>query len=638
MRNKGTLFIAPAILAMLLASCANYHVRKGDQAMELLSYAKAEAHYAKAQRPGADRDLLLKMARTEVKQNKLEQAGRHYAQAETMGALAGDDAYAYGRILMANAEYGQAEGFLVRAWQDQPEKREIAELVGACQGYRSFYEDSSRFRVHQVQTAGLANAYSAVPFGNGILFTGQRDPGLEKKDPWSGHSFADLYTMPLGRNWESDTPATLKGSVNGPYHEGPAALSADAGTLYFTRSNYYGGKLLKDEGNMSGLKLFKATLQENGQWGQISEFKYNSDNYSIGHPALSADGKTLYFTSDMPGGHGGKDLWYCTNWGQGWEPPVNMGPTINTAGDEMFPTVVGDALYFSSTGHANMGGLDIFETHREGAYWSDPRNMGYPVNSNRDDFGFWLDSTGTRGLLSSARTGTDWIYGIDVLPPNFAVEVTVVDAETGAPVPHALVALQNLAELMTLQDTADAYGKFRSPAEANRVYNVYVEAPGMMAQSMWLSTVGLGKSTTLRASMELQPIVLDKPIVVPNIYYDYDKWDIRPDAAVELDKLARVFLDNPHLTFELGSHTDSRGSDVYNLVLSDARARSAVDYLVRKGVPHDRLIARGYGETQPVNRCVNGVQCTEEEHQANRRTQFKILAKDQASSTKDPLP
>src|SRR5690606_3518454 len=155
-------------------------------------------------------------------------------------------------------------------------------------------------------------------------------------------------------------------------------------------SNYYGRKLLKDKDNMSNLKLFRATRGENGEWGDISEFRYNSDRYSIGHPALSADGKTLYFTSDMPGGLGGKDLWQTMDISMGWGTPVNMGPTINTRGDEMFPTVVGDALYFSSTGHNNMGGLDIFETHREGQFWSEPQNMGYPVNTTRDDLGLWL--------------------------------------------------------------------------------------------------------------------------------------------------------------------------------------------------------------------------------------------------------
>ncbi|HMN04415.1 MAG TPA: OmpA family protein [Flavobacteriales bacterium] len=630
MRSNRTPFPLLALAALTWASCASYHVKRGDQAMALLAYSKADEHFNKALKQGQDRSILLRAAVAEAKQNKIEQAAAHYAAAEQQAPLIGQDAYDYGRLLMAQGQYDQAHGLLRRAWDELPERKDVAELIGACEGYLSFYSDSAKYGAHPLEFSGVASAYAAVPHGNGLLFTGQRPANTAKRDPWSGQSFADLYTIEVDGEGNAGTPNLLRGTVNGPYHEGPAVVSPDGKSLYFTRSNYYGNKLLKDQENISNLKLFRATLLENGEWGNISEFPYNSDRYSVGHPALSNDGNTLYFTSDMPGGRGGKDLWYCTNLGTGWAAPVNMGPTINTAGDEMFPTVVGDAFYFSSTAHENMGGLDIFETHREDEYWSEPRNMGYPINSTRDDLGLWLDGTGTHGFLSSARAGNDWIYRITIRPPTFALEGTIVNAETGEPVPHALVILQNIADLMHLEVTTDADGHFQFDLDANRAYIIRAEARGLLSQSTMLGTVGMGISTTLRTNLRLHPNVPDKPIVVPNIFYDYDKWDIRPDAARELDKLAQVFLDNPGLTFELGSHTDSRGSDLYNLVLSDARARSAVDYLVRKGVPQERLVARGYGETMLVNKCSNGVSCTEEEHQANRRTEFKVLAPDNA--------
>ena len=632
MRSINSLFPIMAVGVVLFSSCANYHVRKGEQAMDMLSYTKAEKHFEKALKQKQDRSLLLRAAETEAKQNKVEEAVVHYAAADKVAPLTGDDAFQYGKLLMGLGKYGQAEPFLIRALEERPERRDAAELIGACQGFRSFYDDSSRYVVTLLPMQGVATAYSAIPFAGGLLFAAQREGAMGKRDPWTGLSFTDLYQVNLASDGLPDSPTLLMGAVNGPYHEGSAAVSPDGRTLYFTRSNYYGRKLLKDKDNMSNLKLFRATLGENGEWGNISEFGYNSDGYSVGHPALSKDGKTLYFTSDMPGGLGGKDLWYTSDIGMGWGTPVNMGPIINTSGDEMFPSVVGDALYFSSTGHNNMGGLDIFETHREGEYWSEPQNMGYPVNSTRDDFGLWLDSTGTKGFLSSSRSGTDQIHALSIHPPVFAVEGIITNVKTGEAIPGAMVTLRNLSTKAETMVTADADGRFHFDLEPNTPYVIVADADDMLSQSTSVSTVGLGLTTTLRADLQLEPLIVDKPMAVPNIYYDYDKWDIRPDAAVELNKLARIFLDNPTITFELSSHTDSRGGDMYNLVLSDARAKSAVDYLERQGVPAERLVAKGYGETMLVNGCSNGVKCTEEEHQANRRTEFKVLSRNSSDS------
>jgi outer membrane protein OmpA-like peptidoglycan-associated protein/tetratricopeptide (TPR) repeat protein len=634
MRTSTHTPLATLAIAFLLGSCASMQVRKGDQAMALLAFSKAEQHYDKALKHIQDRELLVKAAEAEHRQNKVDEAAAHYAAAEALAPLHGEDALQYGRLLMGQGRYEQAEPLLLRALQEMPERHGLAELIGACQGYRSFYTDSSRYTIAPLELAGVASAYSPTPYPGGLLFAGQRNEGaMGNRDPWSGLSFTDLYHVSIAKDGSVGIPEALKSPVNGPYHEGAAALSADGHTLYFTRNNYYGGrKLVKDDKNISNLKLFRATLDADGNWGDIREFGANNDTYSLGLPALSEHPKRLYFTSDMPGGIGGKDLWYVEDLGTGWGQPVNMGPSINTAGDEMFPTVVGDALYFSSTGHNNMGGLDIFETHEQDDHWSEPKNMGYPINSTGDDFGMWLDSTGTNGYLSSSRSGIDRIYKLTVNPPVFALEGRVTNASTGGPLAGARITLQ---DRITLKDTViqtDANGNFRFDLSPGTAYQVTAAKEDMLAQSTSLSTIGLGLSTVLHANMALNPVVIDKPIVIPNIYYDYDKWDIRPDAAVELDRVAKIFLDNPDLTFELSAHTDSRGGDTYNLVLSDARANSAVDYLIRHGVPADRLVAKGYGETMLVNHCANGVKCTEEEHQANRRTEFKVISRKTSSA------
>ncbi|MBK9421057.1 MAG: OmpA family protein [Flavobacteriales bacterium] len=595
--------------------------------MAVLAYADAQSFYERVLAHGPDRHASLGAAEAARKQNLLDAAATHYQEAEALEPLAGDAAYQYGRLLMGLGDFLNAEQLLVRSVPDLPERKVAVDLIGSCQGYRSFYSDSSRYAVSPLLLPGLATAFSPAPYRTGLMFTAATPANGNDLDPWNGLAFLDLYFAALLPGGDLGKWTPVQGTVNGPYHEGPAAISPDGRSLWFTRSNSNGTKLVKDQLHISNLNLYRAQLQANGDWDEAQPFAYNNDSYSVGQPALSPDGKTLYFTSDMPGGLGGKDLWRSRNNGIGWEPPVNMGPTINTAGDEMFPTTVGNSLYFSSTGHTNMGGLDIFETHLEGPWWSEPQNMGYPVNTTRDDLGLWLDSTSTSGYFSSSRSGTDQLYSLKVQPPLFFAEGKVTNARTGEPLPGVLLTMHDLDKGTDTTFTSGADGRFHIAMAPNTDHRLMADREGMLSQSRPLSTKGLGLSTTVQANIQMEPIPMAQPIIVADIFYDYDKWDIRPDAAVELDKVAVIFTDNPKFYFELGSHTDSRGGDTYNLVLSDARAKSAVDYLVRHGVDPDHITAKGYGETIPVNGCVNNVPCTEVQHQANRRTEFKVVEK-----------
>ncbi|MFT3886414.1 MAG: OmpA family protein [Flavobacteriales bacterium] len=620
--------ILPSLLcaAVLLSSCADHHIHKGDQAYALMAYAKAERHYTRAKDKLAERAVLLRAADAARRQNHMPQAAELYQKAEALGVLSGDDAFRYGQALMATGRTQEAEQHFLSVLQERPEDRAAQDLYASCAGYRSFYADTTHFTVSELPLPGISTCFSAIPYKNGLVFAGEREAPGYKANPWNGMSFLDLYyaNKHTLANWDKAEP--LKGVVNGPYHEGPAVFSADGRTLYFTRSNYYKRKLNKDASDVSHLKLFRAQLDDHGEWSGLHEFAYNGETYSVGHPALSADGRTLYFASDMPGGFGGSDIWKCVDQGSGWGKPENLGAMVNTPGNELFPTVNGDALYFSSTAHDNMGGLDIFEMHPEGDHWSAPRNMNYPINTPHDDFAFVMDSTGKSGFISSDRNGRDRVHVFFLNEPTFMVEGFVTDDSTGLYLPNTLV---TLTDLVTDQDTSimtGADGKFNLKLAANRPYTVKAEHEGMLTRTQLVSTVGLTANTTLHADLRLTALELNKPIAVNNIYYDYDSWDIRPDAAIELDKVAKVFIDNPLLTFELSSHTDSRGGDTYNLVLSDARARSAVDYLIRKGVDPQRVTARGYGESMLMNRCSNGVKCTEEEHQANRRTEFRVTS------------
>jgi len=296
---------------------------------------------------------------------------------------------------------------------------------------------------------------------------------------------------------------------------------------------------------------------------------------------------------------------------------------INTPGNEVFPTINGNTLHFASTGHLNMGGLDIFETQLIDGKWTDPVNLLAPINSPKDDLHFVMDSTGKAGFLSSDRDGSDQIYAFTLYEPLFDLLGLAMDDE-GNYLADVTLTLTDRSTEEDLSTLSGPNGAFTFKLKPNRDYILRGTRDDMLTTSQHVSTKGLTRLDSVLAPLRLTRLRLGEAIAINNIYYDYDSWEIRYDAALELDKLARLFIENPKMSFELGSHTDSRGGDLYNLVLSDARANAAVNYLIQRGVDPDRITAKGYGEDRLVNGCSNGVHCTEAEHQANRRTEFTV--------------
>ena len=622
----------------VLSSCASYRMHKAEEAYSLMAYERAQKRFDRVLKHNTDRTTLIHCADACRRQNELETAALRYHRADSIAPLTSEDAFRYGQVLMGIGEEHKAESLFFRVLQEQPENAASLDLYGSCQGYNSFLKDSTGFVVNRLTLPGLRSVFSGIPWKKGLLVTGEIEKTRSGSNPWNGESFLDLFYSERKTmvTWLPAEP--LAGKVNGPYHEGPAVFAPEGRSLYFTRSNYYKHQLNKDGSNTSHLKLFRAVLDSSTQeWTDIREFAFNGEEFSVGHPALSATGKTLYFASDRPGGFGGSDIWRSHDNGYGWSVPENLGATVNTAGNELFPVINGEALYYSSTAHENMGGLDIFETHEQNGRWSDPKNMNYPVNTEHDDFSFVLDqrvditgSAAISGYLSSDRDGPDQVYTFWAVAPTFYVEGEVTDEQNHF-LPNSEV---TLAEMLTNEDTTvmtGPDGKFRFPLKPNTDYVVRVQSPDHLSQSQPLSTLGLTLSDTLHVAFKMTGLSVDQPMAINNIHYDYDKWEIRPDAARELDKLARIFLDNPQMSFELGAHTDSRGGDTYNLVLSDARSHSAVNYLIQQGVDPNRISAMGFGETMLVNKCRNGVKCDEEDHQANRRTEFKVTGINLAS-------
>ncbi|MBE8719312.1 hypothetical protein C4F40_01030 [Sphingobacterium sp. Ka21] len=474
----------------------------------------------------------------------------------------------------------------------------------------------------------------------GFIFVSEEDLSQSRRAGMTDKPYLRLFSAQETSNGDWSAPHLMHGPFNrGDYHIGPVSVQPDGEALYVTRT--YGGNASQRRRSAGNTWLtqhleLKIYDRADGAWLE-RDFPYNKvDSYSVGHAAFSRDGQLLYFVSDMPGGHGGADIWCCERRADGsWGLPYNAGAQINSPGDELFPYVYGnDSLFFASDGHVGMGGLDLFRAVGQRASFSKPVNLGFPLNSSADDFGFMLeadDATGSKGFLSSNRIGgmgSDDIYQFSYRKPQVHIwlDVSAQDKKSGAALPGTAVVLLDKQDRVHAQTTTDAQGRVKFTLEKNTAYVVKGEQKGYHLDTAPVAAVDPARDTTLYLHLMLQPIsTVGERFVLEDIYYDFDKYAIRPDAALVLDQLVSTLRSNPSLSIELSSHTDSRGTAAYNALLSQRRAQAAVDYLVQSGIARGRMRAKGYGETKPVNHCVDGMACSEEAHQANRRTEIEVL-------------
>lgn len=478
--------------------------------------------------------------------------------------------------------------------------------------------------------------FGAIEKNGTILFSSSRDKGIgiKRTYSWNQQPFLDLFELKKdGENYTE--PEKVKGDVNTRFHEGQIALSKDGKTMYFTRNNFFDGKKQKDDSGVNNLKIYKATLDDNGKWTNIKELPFNSNTYSVGHPSLTADGKTLYFSSDMPGGKGKADIYKVTVDGDNYGKPENLGDKINTEGNELFPFVHNDGnLFFSSDGLQGLGQLDIFTTvlDDEGNI-QEIINLGVPVNSPMDDFAFFLNDSGETGFISSNREGgkgDDDIYGFDRIPP-FSIKGVVTDAINKQPIKDAKVIIKDKDENIIADLLTDERGKYSIAADRETTYTVEVSHPKYQPEPSKMADTRNSKGKSfVQVDFELDPVQdvdILADINIENIYFDFDKYNIRNDAAIELEKIADLLLITyPQMEIEIGSHTDSRGSFKYNEALGIRRANSTYNYLVSRGIDPKRIKKHeGYGEYNLVNDCKDGIDCSEEAHQLNRRSVFTIL-------------
>ncbi len=633
MNTKFTTFVY-SILTLLLLGCTNYY-RKGNTNFSNLQYHAAIENYKKAIAKNDSPEAKIKLAESYRLVNDYQNADLVFSEVVKFPQINNSMYFDYGKVLMNKGDYETAKIWFNKYLRNSPNDIVAKMLLLSCGSVGQFMKDTTLYTLKNIPFVGLESKFAQVPFGNGIVFTASRIENEKSRiEPMLGNSFYDLYFSEKDKEGNWLAPYLLKGEMNGNYHEGPATFNKAQNVIYFTRSNYFNSEPIKNAKNENNLKLFSAKLVD-GNWVQLKELPFDSDDYSVGHPCLSADQKTLYFISDMTGGFGGTDIYYSVLNDTTWSKPENLGKEINTPGNEMFPFIAEDGtFYFSSNAHNNLGGLDVFATTYDAnaRKWLAVENLNYPVNSSKDDYAFVLDEKSKTGFLSSNRKKGDNIYEFTKNDPVFNVSGIVTLKGKGSPIKDALVTLkikvndtkENKIEVLT--DSKGAY-KFKLNPKTDYVINCSKE--NHFAQSSSLSTKGEKYSKDFVVNFQLDELIIDKPIVLENIYYDFDKYDIRADAAIELDKLVKILNDNPRIHIEMGSHTDCRGNDQYNEILSDNRAHAAVEYLVSQGIVASRLTYKGYGETVLVNNCKDGVRCSEQDHQKNRRTEFKVIKIDQ---------
>jgi len=493
-----------------------------------------------------------------------------------------------------------------------------------------------KYTVANAEKLNSSNSeFSPVFFRDGIMFASDRRTNGEfnKTYGWTGADylnvfFADARLLPDTTFTFSD-PKLFSGNVNEPFHDGPATFNKDYSLIFFTRSEKKKGDIDSTRFYTNRLKLY-SSVYNGSKWGEIVPFPYNSENYSVGHPALSADGNTLYFVSDMPGGLGGTDLYVSKRTTDGWSKPTNLGSTLNTSGNEMFPVLHNDSiLYFSSNGLPGLGSLDIFRSSYTRNTWTKPENLLAPLNSAADDFGIIFTPDGNAGIFSSNREGGkgfDDLYTLRKVQDSVLFAGFVKDKATLLPLADATVFAWNSRTRKVKIFKTDALGHYAVYVRNGDKLTVKSMLKGFAPDllSLTISNVTPVKEMAAPRDLLLSKFKVNQVFRLENIYYDFDKWNIRADAATELDKVVAFMNENSPISIELGSHTDCRGTFKYNERLSERRAESAVNYIVSHGISKDRITAKGYGEYQLVNKCADGVDCTPEEHQANRRTEVKI--------------
>ena len=582
-------------------------------------------------------EVLAKLANAYYFNVEMEEAAKWYGELLAQELpLDFENYYRYAMALKAMGQYESANNYLKKFAILVPNDSRSIKYLDSPDYLTTIDRLSGNFTIENLDLNSRFSDFGTSFYKKGIVFASSRGEGKLYK--WNEQPFLDLFYL----EENGDSPKRFSTTLNTKFHESSTSFTNDGKTIYFTRNNYINGKKRKSSDKVVGLKIYKATLNDDGNWTNVTSMPFNNDEYNVAHPALSLDNKKLYFASDMPGTRGKSDIFVVDVLEDGsYGEPTNLGDVINTEGRENFPYVSNNGtLYFSSDGHQGLGGLDIFYANLNTDI-EKIENLGKPINSSRDDFEFIIDEFTNTGYLTSNRyngKGDDDIYKFEREICNQLVAGTVVDKNTNIVIPEANVIIYNDSKEKVYRFTTDVNGVFSYNTDCKKgTYRAVASKEGYEPEELTY-TIDPEIRLDLALKLNLTPkAVIAQPAAVGvdlfelldlnPIYFDFDKSYIRPDAQIELQKVINYLKAYPSVNIDVQSHTDSRGRDAYNKALSQRRNVSTKNWIIEKGnVLRSRISGSGYGETQLVNQCSNGVKCSEEEHQANRRSMFIVTS------------
>jgi len=649
MRNTLYTLIALLIVGFGTVNAQDKNIKKGNDQYDQFAFIDAREAYLKVAEEGHQSvELLAKLGDSYYFTADYENAARWYGTLYDFSQdIDAEYLHRYALSLKSTEQYAASDAIMEKFYAKKGEDYRGKLFINERNYLQEIEEQSGRFKLEKANFNSELSDFAPAFYQNRLVFASNRsNRGVTKRiHDWNEQPFLDLYQVSLASEDAANTVEKMSSEINSKYHESTAVYTKDGNTLYFTRNNYTNKEYKEDDQGTNKLKLYRAT-RENDDW-KVEELPFNSDQYSVAHPALSADEKTLYFASDMHGGKGQSDLYKIEIKGKEFGSPVNLGDKINTEGRETFPFISkNNKLYFSSDGHVGLGGLDVFvSTIDRTNDYREVFNLGQPINSPEDDFTFIINDTTKSGYFASNREGgmgDDDIYSFTqtdkiISKCDQKLEGIVIDEQTSNPIPNAKVILLDGDTNILEQTFAKDDGSFELTIDCNSQYAIRATKEDYTtAEKAFGTTTEFNK--TIKKTLFLKTgNTLEKPIIAPvgadlvkilglnPIYFDLDKDYIRADAEIELRKVIAILNLYPNMKIDVRSHTDSRADDNYNMDLSNRRAQSTIQFLITNGIDKSRLIGRGYGETRHVNRCRNGVLCAEYEHQLNRRSEFIII-------------
>ncbi|MFV0571158.1 MAG: OmpA family protein [Xanthomarina gelatinilytica] len=596
---------------------------KADKLFDTYQYVDAIDAYLKlVEDKEADAHVYKQLADSYYQVFNTEEATKWYAKAieSTQDA---ETYYRYAQVLKSQGKYEAANKQMDVFSKMMPNDQRAKSHLKNPNYIPQLADKSKLFEVEEISINSAEQSdFGPVLSNNNVLyFVSSRDKA-GKEDSWTKSPYLDIYKSVRSANGTLSEPEAESG-LNTPYHDGPITLSADGETMIFARDGHSTKmykKLKRNNVKLGQQGLYKATLI-NGKWSNIEPLPFNSTEYSVTHPSLSSDGKTLYFASNMPGGHGDTDIWKVSVNGNSYGEPENLGPRVNTAGKEGFPFISDNSiLFFASSGKPGFGGFDIFKIDLNKN--KDALNLGNGINTKRDDFAFSMNPLQKIGYFSSNRTGVDNIYAAIPIC-QFETIAIVKDAHTNTLLANANVSISDKQNNIIATQVTQANGKTSFNVNCDSNYSIQVSKEGFDTLNIPV-TGPIEDQVTVNVSLTpVNELITETEIKLKNIYFEFNKSNITQQGAFELDKLVKIMKDYPDMKILVKSHTDSKGNPEYNLKLSESRAQATVQYVISKGISKDRLTAKGLGSTEPKVDCKSN--CTGEEDAQNRRSEFIII-------------